>query len=213
MPHFPLLEYRPSSYVRLDPQSRHDHNESVVVQVLKHPSSHRCDRSIRAAAVLTYPASVYVTCWGGSALTAQHRGGCVGGCDIFYITSHQSESFRALHLRSPMTHWHYDIYRDRLATTYPALGHALWAPNPQVGQGPVKIGDVGYVREGKFIRLFNALLPASDASHEGIPLPEHYKPLVLDIPNPVSASTVKPNQYCSAGVNISPPVPEYIKSP
>ena len=110
-----------------------------------------------------------------------------------------------------MAHWH--IYRDRLATTYPAFGHALWEPNPEVGQGPVEVGDVGYVREGKFIRLFNALLPASDASHEGISLPEYYKPLVIDIPNSVSTSTFRPNQYCSAGVNASPSVPEYIKEP
>ena len=71
---------------------------------------------------------------------------------------------RNLHLHSPMAH--YDIYRDRLATAHPAFGHALWEPDPEVGHGAVEIGDVGYVREGKFNRLFNALLPASDASHE-----------------------------------------------
>ena len=112
-----------------------------------------------------------------------------------------------------MARWHYDIYRDRLAATYPAFGHALWDPNPEVGQDPVKIGDVGYVHKGKFNRLFNALLSESDASREGIRLPEYYEPLVLDAPNPVSTSTDRPNQYCSAGVNVLPPVPEYIKSP
>jgi hypothetical protein len=62
---------------------------------------------------------------------------------------------------------HYDIYRDRLATTHAAFGHALWEPSPDGGYGPVKIGDVGYVSEGKFHRLFNALLPSDDASHQG----------------------------------------------
>ena len=108
---------------------------------------------------------------------------------------------------------HYDIYRDRLATAHPAFGHALWEPDPEVGDGAVEIGDVGYVREGKFNRLFNALLPASDASHEGIRLPEYYEPLVPNVPNPVSTGTLKPNHYCSAGVNVLPPVPEYIETP
>jgi hypothetical protein len=108
---------------------------------------------------------------------------------------------------------HYDIYRDRLATTHPAFGHALWDPNPEEEQGPVKIGDVGYVREGKFNRLFNALLPANDPSYEGIPLPEYYEPLVLNVPNHVSTGTLKPNHHCSAGVYVLPPVPEYRETP
>jgi len=110
---------------------------------------------------------------------------------------------------------HYDIYRDRLATTHPAFGHALWEPDPEEGHGPVEIGDVGYVREGKFNRLFNALLPASDASHEGILLPEYYEPLVLvpNVPKSVSTGTLKPNHHCSTGVNVLPPVPEYIETP
>ena len=112
-----------------------------------------------------------------------------------------------------MAHGHYDIYRDRLAARYPAFGHALWDPSPEAGQDPVKIGDVGYVHEGKFTRLFNALLPAGDAFPEEIRPPEYYEPLVPGIPNHVSTSTVKPCQYCSAGVNASPPVPEYIKEP
>ena len=112
-----------------------------------------------------------------------------------------------------MAHSHYDIYRDRLAAKYPAFGHALLNPSPEVGQDPVKIGDVGYVHKGKFIRLFNALLPASVAFPEGTRQPEYYEPLVLDVPNPISTSTVRPHQYCSAGVNAIPPVPEYMKDP
>lgn len=52
---------------------------------------------------------------------------------------------------------HYDIYRDRLTTTHPAFGHALWEPSPEARYGPVRIGDVSFVREGKFYRLFSVL--------------------------------------------------------
>ena len=141
---------------------------------------------------------------------AVHRDG--GGRDVHSVKlPTRANDFLALHLHSPMAH--YDIYRDRLATAHPAFGHALWEPDLEEGEGLVKIGDVGYIREGKFNRLFNALLPASDASHEGIPLPEYYKPLVLNVPNPVSTGTLKPNHYCSAGVNVLPPVPEYLETP
>jgi hypothetical protein len=108
---------------------------------------------------------------------------------------------------------YYDIYRDRLATTYPAFGHALWEPSPEERYGPVRIGDVGFVREGKFYCLFNALLPADDASHDGIPLPDSHEPLVLDVPDHISIAPHKPNRYCSAGVSVLPPEPEYLASP
>ena len=60
---------------------------------------------------------------------------------------------------------HYDIFRDQLGIKYPAFGHALWEPNPGRLYSPVEVGDVGFIREGKFHRLFNALLPADHPSH------------------------------------------------
>jgi hypothetical protein len=105
---------------------------------------------------------------------------------------------------------HYDIYRDRLATTHASFGYALWKPGPEAGYGPVRIGDVGYVGEGKFHRLFNALLPLGDASHKGIPLPEYHEPLILKLPNHVSTDVLNPNNCCSAGVNVLPEKPEHL---
>lgn len=62
---------------------------------------------------------------------------------------------------------HFTVYRDQLTSLYQGL--ALWKPNPPivavVGEPPkasydkVSIGDVGYVREGAFIRMFNVTLP------------------------------------------------------
>jgi len=97
----------------------------------------------------------------------------------------------------------YDIYRDQLSIINPSFGHALWDPAPENVFCPVKVGDVGYVREGRFFRLFNALLPADDPSHKGIPLPEYHEPLIPNNPNHIARGTLEPNRYCSAGVNIN----------
>ena len=103
---------------------------------------------------------------------------------------------------------HYDIYRNQLSITYPSFGHALWDPAPEGVFGPVKVGDVGYVREGRFIRLFNALLPADDPPHKDTCLPEYHEPLIPNNPDHIARETLKPNRYCSARVNIAPVVPE-----
>ena len=99
---------------------------------------------------------------------------------------------------------HYDIYRDQLSITHPSFGHALWNPAPEGVFGPVKVGDVGYVREGRFIRLFNALLPADDPSHKQTPLPVYHEPLTPNNPDHIARGTLKPNRLCSTGVNIVP---------
>lgn len=44
------------------------------------------------------------------------------------------------------------VYSSCLATLY--QGHALWYPKPH-GTGEPQIGNVGYMDEGAFIRLFN----------------------------------------------------------
>jgi hypothetical protein len=95
---------------------------------------------------------------------------------------------------------HHDIYRERLATTYPAFGHALWEPYPEEEHGPVQVGDVGYIRQGKFHRLFNALLSADDPSHHEVPLPEHHEPLIPNVSNHIDRGILKPDHYCSIGV-------------
>ncbi len=96
---------------------------------------------------------------------------------------------------------HYDIFREQLAVTYPAFGHALWEPSP--GQhGPVQVGDVGYISEGKFHRLFNALLSADHPSHHGIPLPEYHEPLVPNVSDHIHNGILNADHYCSTGVTV-----------
>jgi hypothetical protein len=63
---------------------------------------------------------------------------------------------------------HYDIYREQLANLH--HGHALWEPDPGGQYDRVSVGDVGFIRSGRFHRLFNILLSEDDPSHElGVP--------------------------------------------
>jgi hypothetical protein len=100
---------------------------------------------------------------------------------------------------------HYNIFREQLSIRYPEFGHALWEPSPRRSDSPVQIGDVGFIRRGKFHRLFNALLSADDPSHEELGVPEYHEPLVPNLSDHIdSGSTLSPNYYCSAGINIAP---------
>ena len=106
---------------------------------------------------------------------------------------------------------HYDIFRHHLAIKYPAYGHALWEPSPGYSYPAVEIGDVGFIREGRFLRLFNVLLPAEDPSHENYGVPEHYEQLTLRMRNHVIHGTLSPNNLYSAKVT-SEPVPKILAS-
>ena len=97
----------------------------------------------------------------------------------------------------------YDIFREQLAIKYPAYGHALWRPYPRNPDRPVQVGDVGFIRCGNFHRLFNALLPADDPSHE-LGVPEYHEPLVPGPFNHLDTGSLRRDNYCSAGVRVEP---------
>ena len=94
-----------------------------------------------------------------------------------------------------------DIFREQFTIKYPSYGHALWAPSPTNPDRPVQVGDVGFVREGKFHRLFNSLLPADDPSHE-FGVPEYYEPLVPKLLDHIDVGSLRSNNYCSDGVSV-----------
>ena len=73
-------------------------------------------------------------------------------------------------------HPSFDVYRDQLSTL--SQGIALWNPNPLKDiYNCVSIGDVGYLREGSFIRMFNVMLPWHHLSNRKLGDPEPYEPL------------------------------------
>ncbi|KAI9430012.1 hypothetical protein BJY52DRAFT_94949 [Lactarius psammicola] len=97
---------------------------------------------------------------------------------------------------------HYDTFRDQLAIAHPAFGYALWEPDPGEQSSPVEVGDVGYIRQGKFYRIFNALLPANHPSHESLGVPEDHEQLRPRMQDHINRGTLSPNTFYSYGVTV-----------
>jgi len=95
----------------------------------------------------------------------------------------------------------YVIFRDQLLQTFPTYGYALWDPSPTGPDNPVKVADVGFIRWGKFHRLFNALLPADHLSH-GRGVPDYHEPLVPNLVDHINTGSLSCGHYCSGEVNI-----------
>ncbi|KAI0291080.1 hypothetical protein B0F90DRAFT_1779787 [Multifurca ochricompacta] len=98
---------------------------------------------------------------------------------------------------------HFDIFREELAIKYPAYGHALWEPSPGKLYDAIEVGDVGYIREGKFHRLFNALLPGDHDSHRNFGVPEYHEPLKPKMSKHIDSGTLSPNDLCSGAVTVT----------
>jgi hypothetical protein len=68
------------------------------------------------------------------------------------------------------------VYQDQMTTQ--SHGLALWHPNPPKEiYDKVSIGDVGYLHEGSFIRMFNVMLPWTHESNRTLGEPEPYESL------------------------------------
>ena len=71
----------------------------------------------------------------------------------------------------------FNIYREQLSSLYHGL--ALWDPkpvgNPHGQPGHVSIGDVGYLDNGAFMRMFNVTLPWNDPSNKLPGTPGEYE--------------------------------------
>ena len=92
----------------------------------------------------------------------------------------------------------YDIFREQMGIMYPKYGHALWDPSPWKPDRPVKVGDVGFIRMGKFHSLFNALCPKDEEAN----VPEGYEPLVLKSSPHITQRSLNSGHYCSVGVGV-----------
>jgi hypothetical protein len=104
----------------------------------------------------------------------------------------------------------FNVYREQLFPL--GHGHALWEPNPiERSYDRVSIGDVGYVLDGFFHRMFNVTLPPHDPSNQryGVP-PPPYKPLNIG-PNNIHGSTLAEGPHYSNSVcaqsNHNDPIP------
>lgn len=104
----------------------------------------------------------------------------------------------------------HDIFREELANGCPAYGYALWEPDPGEQYDAVEVGDVGFIRTGRFQRLFNVLYPKDHPSHPNSDLvPDDHQQL-----KPVSGHIIKgkihtdsrqhSNHFCSRHVTLDP---------
>ena len=75
----------------------------------------------------------------------------------------------------------FKVYREQLTSQY--HGVALWNPNPVANlydSARVSIGDVGYLFEGDFIRMFNVILPWDHPSNRKLGEPDSFRSLEQD---------------------------------
>ena len=68
----------------------------------------------------------------------------------------------------------FNVYQDQMTTL--SHGLALWNPSPPKEiYDKVSIGDVGYLHEGSFIRMFNVTLPWNHESNRTLGEPKPYE--------------------------------------
>jgi hypothetical protein len=101
-----------------------------------------------------------------------------------------------------------DVYREQLTALF--HGHALWFPDPANLYERVSIGDVGYVKDGYFVRMFNVLLGwdnpsnyshySEEASTES--MPENYVCLDMGRFNNVRQTTLSKGDYYSRSLAV-----------
>jgi hypothetical protein len=92
-----------------------------------------------------------------------------------------------------------NIYREQLSSLY--HGYALWEPSPIKNYyDRVSVGDVGYIEEGFFHRMFNVILDWDDASNKKLCIPEYYKPLA-DSSNNIRESPFPKGEYFSRHIS------------
>lgn len=96
----------------------------------------------------------------------------------------------------------YEVYASQLI--HLGYGHPLWNPEPAESD-PVEIGDVGFVSEGRFHRLFNAIRSKDHPMNlRGVPdgfvqlrLPDEQRvfvPNVVEPDEPLCSESVEKNK-------------------
>lgn len=95
-----------------------------------------------------------------------------------------------------------DIFREELAIKYLNHGYALWEPDPGTLYEAVEVGDVGYIRDGKFHRLFNVFLSKDHPSHRNYGVPEYHEVLQLNMREHIDRGRDNRKNFCSKYVTL-----------
>ena len=80
-------------------------------------------------------------------------------------------------------------------------GYALYEPNPMDDYDRVRVGDVGYIQKGKFMKLFNIFEPLDDAGGAiNNNVPEMFEPLPEEFRLTSFLEPLSPGVYRSKSV-------------
>lgn len=96
------------------------------------------------------------------------------------------------------------IYSSTLFSTLPGEGHALWFPEPH-SSGEAQIGDVGFIKDGAFVRLLN--VDTGNQHYRVDYWPDPFVPAPLTkstlLPPEMRENAIGPGRYRSRGVQES----------
>lgn len=98
----------------------------------------------------------------------------------------------------------HETFREELAIKYPAFGHALWEPGTRGRYNAVEVGDVGFIREGYFHRLFNVLNSVSgdDSSDRSLRVPGKNELLHIKVDNHIGKSIEGYREFLSKNIRV-----------
>ena len=98
----------------------------------------------------------------------------------------------------------HETFREELAIKYPAFGYALWEPGSRGRYHTVQVGDVGFIREGYFHRLFNVLHPANGdgSSDPGRGVPGSDELLQIKMDNHIGKSIEGYREFHSKSIRV-----------
>ena len=98
----------------------------------------------------------------------------------------------------------HETFREELAIKYPAFGYALWEPGTRGRYNAVEVGDVGFIREGYFHRLFNVLNSVSGdgSSDRSLRVPGKNELLHIKVDNHIGKSIEGYREFLSKNVRV-----------
>lgn len=98
-------------------------------------------------------------------------------------STHALQPLLGLRLQVATMNAAWDIYAKQLIPL--RFGYPLWGAEPDSRFGEVQLGDVGYLREGHFCFLFNAMAPATDPRNLLRGVPDNFKTFCPPNPEPI----------------------------
>lgn len=81
-------------------------------------------------------------------------------------------------------------------------GYPLLHPEANPKTGEIRIGDVGFLKDGYFILLFNCLSSKDDPVNKGRRIPEEFIPFIVNADDIEELPNYVPTQLCSETMKV-----------